>query len=117
VATLSIVSNGYPLDPELPVAREDVLVGEDKRHRSGQLRRAHLAVKKRISYGCRHLSESARAQWIAAHPWAGSYSHTDELGVTRTVVTTARSDTLIRTEPGTSGTPAYYDVQVTVEEV
>lgn len=117
MATLVIVSNGTNLSPELPITRQDILVGEDTRMLNGQLRRAYRATKKRLAYGRRHVTESERTGWLAAHPLNTSYTHVDELGVTRTVVTVARSDDLIRTQPLAAGTPAYYDIQVEVEEV
>lgn len=123
MATLVITSNGYTLDgdlsPELPVEREDVLIADDQRMSNGQLRRAMKGTdaKKRLKYGRRNLTEAQRATWFAAHPWGTSYSHTDELGITRTVMTMARRDPLSRTKPSAPGTPAYYDVSVEVEEV
>lgn len=120
MATLSIVSNGYALNPLLPIERKDILIADTRRMLNGQLRRACRAVKKRLRYGDAHLSEAERGTWAAAHPWGWSYSHTDELGVTRTVVTTQFVDTLEESAPivdgGTSGA-TFYRVEVEVEEV
>jgi len=112
-----MTSNGTAIDPALPVVREDILVADDQRMLNGQLRRVYRAVKKRLAYGRRHLTEAQRTSWLAAHPLTVSYTHVDELGTSRTVVTTKRSDTLIRTQPGVAGTPAFYDIQIEVEEV
>jgi len=117
MATLVIVSNGTSLYPELPIAREDIIVADDQRMLNGQLRRAYRAVKKRIAYGQRDSTEAERTTWLAAHPLNVSYTHTDELGVTRTVITTRRIDTLSRTAPASAGTPAFYDLEIEVEEV
>lgn len=120
MATLSIVSNGTALDPKLPIDRSDVPVADDRRMVNAQLRRAFRAKKKRLAYGREGLTEAERAQWEAAHPWNTSYSHTDELGVTRTVMTMAFEDPLSESLPtvdgGTTGA-TFYDVRVEVEEV
>ena len=122
MATLSLVSNGYALAPALPINRSDVLIADEQRMTNGQLRRAlkGTGAKKRLSYGRPGLSEAERAIWVLAHPWTTSYSHTDELGVTRTVVTMAFEDTLSESKPSVEGGSTgatYYDVTVEVEEV
>lgn len=120
MATLSIVSNGTALDPKLPIDRRDVPIKSGRRMVNGQLREAHRATKKRLAYGREGLTEAERATWAAAHPWGTSYSHTDELGVTRTVVTMAFDDPLTESNPTVDGGTAgatYYDVSVEVEEV
>lgn len=122
MAQLYITSNGTVIYPLLPIEREDVLVAEDRRHRSGQLRRAYIATKKRLRYSLTDATEAERTAWLTAHPWNTSYSHTDERGDTRTVVTLARVDALSRTTPlvegGLSTTgDAFYDLSVEVEEV
>lgn len=119
MATLTIIANGVTLDPqpEFPIEREDLPIGESKRHRSGQLRQALIATKKRLRYGATDLTEAQRALWLSAHPWGASYSHVDELGVTRTVITVSRRDPVSASEPTSVGTPAFYDVEVEVEEV
>jgi hypothetical protein len=119
MATLSIVSNGVTLNPqpELPVDREDLAIEESKRMRNGQLRVAHVAVKKRLRYGVRNLTEAQRTSWLSAHPLNTTFSHTDELGVTRTVKCVSRRDPLTRTQPSVGGTPAFYALEVELEEV
>lgn len=117
-----ITSNSQVIYPELPIERQDILIVDDRRQLNGTLRRAYRGVKKRMSYILTGATETERATWITAHPLNASYSHTDEQGTTRTVVTVARTDSLSRTQPavegGTNTTgPGFYDLSVEVEEV
>ena len=115
MATLAIVSNGSTIYPELPIDRARVIVAEDRRMVNGQLRRAYRAEKLRISYRRGGLTEAERTTWVSAHPLSTSYTHTDELGVTRTVVTTRRDEILEETIVASNA--SFYRIEVEVEEV
>ena len=117
-----ITSNSQVIYPLLPIEREDVLFVEDRRQLNSTLRRVYRGTKKRLRYSLTDATEAERTTWITAHPLNTSYSHTDEQGTTRTVVTIARVDSLSRTVPavegGTNTTgPGFYDLSVEVEEV
>jgi len=115
VATLAIVSNGSTIYPELPIDRARVIVAEDRRMVNGQLRRAYRAEKLRISYRRGGLTEAERTTWVSAHPLSTSYTHTDELGTSRTVVT-IRCDEVLE-ETIVASNASFYLVEVEVEEV
>lgn len=122
MATLKYVSNGQTIFPELPIDREDLPIEDGRRGINGQLRTVHRATKKRLAYGRGNLSEAERATWITAHPLNTSFSHTDELGVTRTMKCLRRSDPFTRSKPAVNGGtnttgPATYRVDVELEEV
>ena len=115
MATLAIVSNGTTIYPELPIDRTPVLVAEDRRMVNGQLRRSYRAEKMRLSYRRGGLSEAERTTWVSAHPFSTSFTHVDELGVSRTVVTVRRDEVLEETIVASNA--SFYVVQVEVEEV
>lgn len=115
MATLAIVSNGTTIYPELPIDRPVIVIADDQRMLNGQLRRAYRTVKQRLAYQRGGLSEAERTTWITAHPLNASFSHTDELGTTRTVVTVRRDEILEETIVASNA--AFYLVQVEVEEV
>lgn len=115
MATLAIVSNGSTIYPELPIDRTPILVTEDRRMVNGQLRRAYRAEKMRLSYQRGGLSEAERSTWVSAHPFSSSYTHVDELGVSRTVVTVRRDEVLEETIVASNA--SFYLVEVEVEEV
>ena len=122
MANLRLIANGVSLYPAFPIEREVVPVSEERRFRSGQMRRALIATKMRFRYTLPGATEAERTSWLSAHPWNTSYAFTDEQGVARTVVTMAFADPLSSTEPlvpgglATTGA-AYYDLAVEVEEV
>ena len=78
------------------------------------MRRVYRAVKEIITYEHDDLSEADKGTWETAHPFNTSYTHVDELGVSRTVITTARTFNVNRM---TSNSTYRYSAQITVEEV
>ena len=115
MATLVITSNGTAIYPELPIDRQQVIIEETNRMLNGQLRRAYRAAKMRMRYSIGGLSEAERTTWVNAHPLNTSYTHTDEFGVTRTVVTTRRDEILEETIVASNA--SFYRIEVEVEEV
>jgi hypothetical protein len=111
----NIVSNGFTLYPVTTSIRHDrELVVEDERMASGMLRRVFRGVKEIISYEHDDLSEADLTTWLNAHPVNTSYTHTDELNVTRTVVTDRIEYAVDR---NVSTTERRYVIAVTVKEV
>lgn len=114
---------GTVIHPELPVAREAIIVGEDKRMLNGQLRRAYRGVRYRFTLTLRDATEAERSAWIlAAGGGAGSITYTDEFASSRTVLVTEIREDLTRTVPASEGGaattgPGYYDLTLVVEEV
>lgn len=111
----NIVSNGFTLLPVTPSIRhERELVIEEERMASGMLRRVFRGVREIISYEHDDLTEAELTTWLNAHPTNTSYTHTDELNVTRTVVTESIQYAADRS---TSTTDRRYMIAVTVKEV
>lgn len=111
----NIVSNGFTLLPVSPSIRHDrELVIEEERMASGMLRRVFRGVKEIISYEHDDLSEAELTTWLNAHPTNTSYTHIDELNVTRTVVTESIEYAVDR---NVSTTERRYVISVTVKEV
>jgi hypothetical protein len=110
-----IVSNGQNITPLAPsITHDTVMIGSDRRMLGGNMRRVYRAVKEVISYTHDDLSEAEKGTWETAHPFNTSYTHVDELGVSRTVITTQRSFAVNRM----TGNSSYrYSAQITVEEV
>lgn len=109
--------------PETPHDRERFWVGAQKRMASGQLRRAVDATKWRIpTYVSEELTEAQLATLRAAITFTGSFTFTDELGTSRTVVLNSWSERIARVvaavEGATTGTGAiFYVVTIELEEV
>lgn len=114
--------NGTSFYPELPIGRRKLLVREQKRMKSGQLRTAQYAEKYAFSLRLTDATEAERSAWLAAAATSASISFTDELAVVRTVVVQDVVDDLTRTEPAAPGGlattgPGYYDLSIELEEV
>lgn len=111
----AVVSNGqniYPLATS--IAHNTVMIGSDRRMLGGNMRRVYRAVKEVITYTHDDLSEADKGTWETAHPLNVSYTHVDELGVSRTVLTMERSFNVNRM---TSNSAYRYSAQIRVEEV
>lgn len=111
----NIISNGITITPVLnSIRHEHLLLVEDVRMASGLLRRVYRGRKLQISYEHDDLTESQLQSWLTAHPVASAYSHTDELNVTRTVVTKSIFYQPYRND---SASERRYAISVTIEEV
>lgn len=122
MAALKITSNGQVIYPAFTVDRDPQRIGTEKRMLSASWRGTYRAEKVRLRYGHDNLNETELATWRTAHPFNTTYSHTDELSVTRTVRTVRRSEQLNRSVPlveaGLDTTGAtYYTIEVELEEV
>jgi hypothetical protein len=111
----SITSNGQTITPlATSITHDTVMIGSDRRMLGGNLRRVYRAAKEIITYTHDDLTEAQKGTWETAHPLNTSYTHVDELGVSRTVVTMERSFSVNRM----TGNSAYrYSARVRVEEV
>lgn len=85
-----ITSNGIAIQPLVDsIDHERVLIGSDQYTHAGVLRRVFQRVVEVIRYEHDNLTEDQLTQWLNAHPFNIAYTHIDELGVSRTVVTTS----------------------------
>lgn len=107
----NILSNGYTIKPLVEtIEHRDELIADDVRLFNGSLQRVFRAKKHSIRYECDNLNETDLMTWVNAHPLHQAYSHTDELDITRTVVTT-----LFEYTAETQDTPTSRRYYVTVE--
>lgn len=110
-----IVSNGQNITPlAYTISHTPILIGSDRRMLGGNLRRVYRAVKESIRYEHDDLTEAEKATWETAHPLNVSFSHTDELGVTRTMVTIERVFNVNRM---TSNSTYRYQAIIALQEV
>ncbi len=111
----NIISNGITIKPLVAsIKHAEEAVTDDVRLYNGTLQRVIRAKKHTIRYEHDNLSETELIQWINAHPWFVSYSHTDELNITRIVVTTVFEYTAVEQD---NPTTRRYAVSVEVTEV
>jgi len=111
----NIISNGITIKPLVEsIQHRNEPIVDDVRLYNGTLQRVFRAVKHVISYEHDALTEAELLNWINAHPFNTSYSHTDELDVTRIVVTRSFEYQAVEQPTLTTRT---YSVQVEVEEI
>ncbi len=111
----AIVSNGYSITPlATTISHTPILIGSDRRMLGGNLRRVYRAVKESIRYEHDNLTEAEKGTWETAHPLNTSFTHVDELGVSRTMVTQERVFNVNRM----SGNSSYvYQAIIVLQEV
>ena len=117
-----VTLGGVALYPELPIGRAPLLIREQQRMLSGQLRTVHRAAKYTYTLVLTRATEAERAAWLGAAILTASTTYVDELSVSRTVVVQEVRDDLSATEPVTPGGlntsgAGYYDLSLTIEEV
>lgn len=123
MANTYVTIAGTTWHPEWPHDRERFWVGTQKRMASGQLRRAVDATKWRVpTYVSEELSAAQLAALRAAIGYGSSFTLTDELGTSRTVVLNSWSERVVRVEPTVEGAATgtgdvYYVVTIELEEV